>query len=69
MENLEFSTISPVFPVEIVEKDLWICAGDKVGGFSGANEAIGTMVLKFDNAQDMELAMQRLQDWIKVEVE
>ena len=38
--------ISEEISSNIVENDLWIETGTHVGGFSGANEAIGTMVLK-----------------------
>jgi len=38
----------------IVEEDLWVCPGDKVEGFRGANNAVGTLVVKFDSAEDME---------------
>lgn len=56
-------------PAEIVEQDLWISIGDKVGGFSGANEAIGTIVLKFKKNDDMTLVMNCLKTWIQVVVE
>lgn len=39
--------ISDEISENVVEKDLWIEAGNQVGGFSSANEAIGTLVLKF----------------------
>lgn len=32
---------------EVFETDLWIQKGDSVNAFSGANEAIGTLILKF----------------------
>ena len=45
--------ISEEISSNIVENDLWIETGTHVGGFSGANEAIGTMVLKFDSEIQM----------------
>lgn len=38
----------------IVEEDLWVGPGDKVEGFKGANNAVGTLVVKFDSAENME---------------
>lgn len=37
------------FKNNVIENDLWINQGDFVGGFKGANETIGTLVLKFDD--------------------
>ncbi len=48
--------ISDAIKDNIVERDIWIESGDSVGGFSGANEAIGTLVLKF-NTQERLLAV------------
>lgn len=45
--------VDKVIESYIVEKDLWIKSGDKVNAFNGANDTIGTLVLKFDNEEDM----------------
>ena len=37
----------------VMEKDLWVKAGDKISSFNGANDAIGTLVMKFDNLKNM----------------
>lgn len=50
----------------VVEKDLWIQAGEKVGGFSAANEAIGTLVLKFSRENEMEMVMANVGEYVKV---
>lgn len=52
----------------VIERDLWITEGDKVGGFEGANEAIGTLVLKFDDSNRLDEVMSKLHDFIKVYV-
>ena len=51
---------------QIVETDLWVKPGDKIGGFSGANEAIGTMVLRFDSEPQMNEKMENIMENIKV---
>ena len=55
-------------PAEIVEKDLWVKKGDSVHGFEGANDAIGTLVLRFENAEDLETALLNQKEWLKVVV-
>ena len=60
--------ISKDLPAEIVEEDLWVENGDKVEGFEGANNAIGTLVLKFQTAEELEKAITNQRDWLKVMV-
>ncbi|MEE1047855.1 MAG: ATP-grasp domain-containing protein [Clostridia bacterium] len=50
----------------IIEKDLWIESNTLVGGFSGANEAIGTLVLRFDSPERLEQVLGNQNDFIKV---
>ena len=60
--------ISKDMPAEIVEEDLWVEKGDKVESFEGANNAIGTLVLKFQTAEELEMAITNQRDWLKVVV-
>lgn len=53
-------------PAEVVEEDLWVKKGDKVESFEGANNAIGTLVMKFQTAEELEKAITHQQDWLKV---
>lgn len=53
----------------VVEEDLWIEPGAEVGDFSGANEAIGTLVLKFDSMEQMLHAMDHSEEWVQVVLE
>lgn len=55
--------------VEIVEEDLWVNPGDQVKTFEGANDAIGTLVLKFEKEDDLIRAMLNLNSWINIEIE
>lgn len=61
--------ISEEISSNIVENDLWIEIGTHVGGFSGANEAIGTMVLKFDSEIQMNNVLNNQNNYIKVIVD
>lgn len=60
--------ISKDLPAEIIEEDLWVKKGDKVDSFEGANNAIGTLVLKFQAAEDLEKAITNQKNWLKVVV-
>lgn len=60
--------ISKNLPAEIVEEDLWVEKGDKVESFEGANNAIGTLVLKFQTAEELEKAITNQRNWLKVVV-
>lgn len=51
---------------KVVETDLWIHSGDAVHGFSAANEAIGTLVLRFDTKDHMEQVMSDIPKYVKV---
>lgn len=58
--------ISQDLPGEIVEKDLWVKQGDKVESFEGANNAIGTLILKFQTEEELEKVITHQQEWLKV---
>ena len=60
--------ISKNLPAEIVEEDLWVEKGDKVESFEGANNAIGTLVLKFQTTEELEEAITNQKKWLKVVV-
>lgn len=60
--------ISKNLPAEVVEEDLWVRKGDHVESFEGANNAIGTLVLKFNTAEALEHAITHQRDWLKVVV-
>ena len=60
--------ISKDLPAEIVEQDLWVSKGDKVDSFEGANNAIGTLILKFQTAEALEQTITHQREWLKVVV-
>ena len=61
--------ISENLPAEIIEEDLWVKKGDSVTSFKGANNTIGTLVLKFPSEKDLEEVMSHLSNWMKAVVE
>lgn len=60
--------ISDEIKDNVFERDLWIEPGTKVGGFTAANEAIGTLVLKFENEERMQEVMSAVSTYVKVVV-
>lgn len=50
----------------VYERDLWIEPGTPVGGFSAANEAIGTLVLRFETQERLQTVMNDIGHYCKV---
>lgn len=50
----------------IHEIDLWVSPGDEVGDFSGANAAIGTIILKAKSRSALEHIIQRKDELVQV---
>lgn len=55
-------------PATIIENDLWVRKGDKVESFEGANNAIGTLVLQFQETEELERIITHQREWLKVVV-
>lgn len=60
--------IASSLKAQVIERDLWVKEGDAVEAFHGANDAIGTLVLRFDNKEEMEYAILHQSDWLTVNV-
>ena len=58
--------IDPTIENNIIEKDIWIEKGTVVGGFSGANEAVGTIVLKFEKEEQLLKVLENQNKYIKI---
>lgn len=50
----------------VYETDLWVTIGDQVRGFEGANDAIGTLVLRCDTEDQMLDLIKNQKEWLKV---
>jgi carbamoylphosphate synthase large subunit len=48
--------------------DLWVNPGDNVSAFRGANDSLGTLVLKFDSEEELRHALTHQSDWMSVSV-
>lgn len=50
----------------VYEQDIWIEEGTLVGGFKAANEAIGTLVLKFQTEEQLKEVMEEPSRYVKI---
>lgn len=62
-QNLE---IHSDFQKYIIESNLWVKSGDKIEGFNGANNAIGTLVLRSDSQKELESILKTQNKWIRI---
>ena len=61
-------SIAKDFEQNVFQRDLWVKKGDYVEEFIGANKAIGTLILKFQKAEELEHAITHQREWLKVVV-
>ena len=48
----------------VVEEDLWVQPGDRVEAFSGANKAIGTLVMNWPSEEERDARMSDVSAWV-----
>lgn len=65
---LDCIELNPQMESFVKEKDFWFKKGDSVREFQSARDAIGTLVLKFDDAEKLEEAIASIKDWLSVRV-
>jgi biotin carboxylase len=54
---------------KILEQSLTVSVGDYVEKFDGSNHTLGTMILKFDNKEEMLHMMDHMEDYFRVFVD
>lgn len=53
----------------VIEKDFWFKRGDEVKEFQSARDAIGTLVVRFDDSEHLEYAITHQREWLKIYIE
>ena len=53
----------------IIEVNLWINPGDEVHEFTGANETIGTVILRCDTREEMDSYFAKIDEYVTIDVE
>lgn len=61
--------VDPDLPAEIVDLDLWVKKGDPVKSFLGANNSIGTLILRFRQEDEMKRLLATIPSWLHVFVD
>ena len=52
----------------VIEEEVRLNIGDKVGSFTGANAALGTLFLKFDTREELADALENQKQWLTIKV-
>ena len=52
----------------VIEEDIWIKPGVRIRPFKAANEAIGTLVLKFNTQDELSGVMDHIHDYVRIKV-
>lgn len=60
--------IAEAYRNKVVETDLWVTPGDEVNAFCGANDAIGSLILRLDSSKQVEKAITSLDDVYKIRI-
>lgn len=50
----------------IIELDLWVKEGEQVHSFTGANEAIGTIIIRCESSEELHRYIEHIDEYIKV---
>lgn len=61
--------LDPLLEQHVHEVDLWVKKGDLINGFTGANEAIGTLVLKFDDSEQLDAVLSDYMAYIQIKLQ
>ena len=69
IRNVELKIAEDFKKKNVFQIDLWVQKGDDVEAFNGANNAIGTLVLKFDSEEELEVVLNEQKRWFEVIVE
>lgn len=50
----------------LIEEDLWVKSGDTIRDFQGANDAIGTLVMRFNTSESMQKIIRSQKKWLRI---
>lgn len=65
---LDSIEVDQKYESNVIEKDFWAKKGDAVNEFLAARDAIGTLVVRFDNADELEYAITHQGEWLHINV-
>lgn len=53
----------------LIEKDLFVSEGDIVSSFTGANKSLGLLFMHFPDIETADYYLNRVKEWIRIEIE
>ena len=67
--SFEGIEIDPIFESQhVIEKEVRVQKGSHVEAFTGANQAIGTLFLKFSSIEEMHATLSNISNCVKIEI-
>ncbi len=64
----DFVDIAPELKPFVHSEQLWVSEGEEIHTFTGANFAVGTLVFKFNTANELQYYMSKIDNFVKVRV-
>lgn len=58
--------IDPIIKNKIIKQHIFVKPGDQVEQFNGSNSTLGTFVLKFDDSKEMTSSLDKMNDYIRI---
>ena len=52
----------------VIDFDDWCSKGQKISAFTGANQALGTLILRFDSFQEADMALRSAKEWLDMNI-
>ena len=50
----------------VVEVNLWVKEGEEVHCFTGANEAVGTIIIRCETGEKMRNCIEHISEYVKI---
>lgn len=60
--------VAEAYKDNVVEADVWVRPGDRVNAFNGANDTIGTLVMRFESEKEMDYVIANQGKFITISV-
>lgn len=62
----DYLDISKKLLAKVVEEDLWVRKGEHVNAFEGADDTIGTLVLKSKSSESIDYIISNPREWLRI---
>lgn len=62
-------TIDPKLQSHIIENDLWVKIGDQISGFTGANQSLGTLFMRYKTRKQIEAVINKPSQYIHIGIQ